>query len=86
MATQPQPKSQAETVIAKFGGARKLVRALAAIGRKIHPTSVYRWCYDHNKGGTGGIIPTKNMGDVMAAARHAGILFTAAELYPRGTR
>lgn len=79
-------KSQAKIVTAKFGGARSLMRALATIGRKIDAASIYRWDYPREKGGCAGIIPTKNMPDIMAAARHQGILFSAEELDPRGVR
>lgn len=85
MNMSPKPKrSQAVRVIAKFGGARALARALAAIGESAYrnPSSVYRWTYPRSKYGTDGVIPTAALSAVVKAARYAGVLLTVEDLFP----
>jgi len=72
--------TQAERVIAKFGGARKLAKALA-----LDPSTVYKWTYPREKQGTGGVVPNNKIPALLAAARAEGILFTPAELWPGET-
>lgn len=82
----PRPRSQAERVIAKFGGPYKLARAVAALGRadaKLNPATVYRWQYSKDKGGTGGLIPTSSLHLVLEAARWDGIYLSTDDLDPR---
>lgn len=78
------PPSQAEKVLAKFGGARSLARALQRLDPKKHrdPASIYKWTYPRNKGGTGGLIPGYALGAVLEAARVEGILLSPDDLYP----
>lgn len=73
---------QAETVIRKFGGARELARILAAMGKPINPSSIYRWMHPKEVGGSGGEIPVRHIKLIMKAARMAGILLTTNDLYP----
>lgn len=47
-------RKQAERVIAKMGGARRLAGLL-----KLSPATVYRWAYPVERGGTGGLIPSE---------------------------
>jgi hypothetical protein len=80
-------KSQAERVIEKFGGARALARALAAVsaaeGKPARcNSSVYRWTYPKSKGGTGGMIPVNAIPWVIKAARIEGIFLKDEDLYP----
>lgn len=81
--TPPTPATPAERVIAKFGGAYKLAAALGRVdGRKRVVTSVYRWTYPREKGGTGGYIPAAMVPTVMSAARLEGIFLEAGDFYP----
>ncbi len=82
----PKPRTQAERVIAKFGGPYKLSKAVAALGdpaKTLHPVSIYRWVYPKAKGGTGGLIPTASMPLVIEAARYDGIFLSVDDLDPR---
>lgn len=80
--------TQAGRVIAKFGGANKLAKAIERLrnvvrkGRR-NSSSVYRWLYPVEKGGTGGRIPNKSLAIVIAVARYEGVLLTAQDLDPR---
>lgn len=77
---------QAQNVIMKFGGAPELARVLKAFSDNpddwYHPTSIYRWMYPANKGGTGGEIPTRAIKLIMKAARYAGVMISIDDLYP----
>lgn len=74
---EPTVMTQAERVIEKFGGPKNLARI---IGRDV--ATVYKWMYPKTKGGTGGLIPTQALTEVMAAARQQGIFLTTADLFP----
>jgi len=77
-------QTQAGRVIAKFGNARKLAALMEEVtGRRCDPSRIYRWMHPREKGGTGGMIPSSAMGDVMAVARHEGIILTGDDLYPK---
>lgn len=77
-ATQPGATvtTQADRVIAKFGSACKLAKLL-----KVCDSTVYRWTYPAANGGTDGMIPVKALRKVLAAAKRAGIVITAQDLY-----
>lgn len=47
-------RKQAERIIAKMGGARRLAALLG-----LSPATVYRWRYPVERGGTGGLIPSE---------------------------
>lgn len=83
----PEPQSQAARIFARFGGATALWKALRALGdeenKRRHISCVYRWNLPKATGGTGGIIPTRNMESVLAAARAEGIVLTADDMDPR---
>lgn len=66
--------TQAAKIIAKFRGARALARAIGAF-----PTTVYRWTYSVERGGTGGVIPTRNVRHIRMAARSEGILLSDSD-------
>ena len=79
-------RSQAERIIAKFGGPYRLSKAVAALGdpaKTLNPASIYRWMYDRSKGGTGGLIPTGSLPLVLEAARFDGIFLSGDDLDPR---
>ncbi len=75
--------TQAERVIRKFGGVRRLASVLKAIGKPKNPASIYRWTYPQYLGGTGGLIPTAAWPDILAAARADGIVISSEEMDPR---
>lgn len=70
--------TQAGRVIKKFGNARRLADLMGC-----DPSRIYRWMHPRDKGGTGGLIPSSAMGEVLACARLAGIILSPAELYPK---
>ena len=81
---KPKPiKTQAERILDKFGGARRLASTLQAIGRPRDVTAIYRWTYPKSKGGTNGTVPRIAWDDVLAAARAEGIMLTPEDLDPR---
>lgn len=69
--------SQAERIIDKFNGRYNLARL---IGKQ--PSTIYRWTYPRSKGGTGGLIPNKDLPLIRKAAREQGIYLTEKDLYP----
>lgn len=73
--------SQASQIIEKFGSVPALSRALAAAGVGRDLTTIYKWTYPKDKGGTGGYIPTSAHADIKKAARREGILLTAQDWY-----
>lgn len=78
------PRSQAQRIIAKFGGVRKLQEALHAIAPEKFKTTdiVYRWTHPKSKRGTGGLIPNGAIPYVEAAAKVEGIELTESDWYP----
>lgn len=77
------PMSQAERVIKRFGGAYKLAKLLVGTAEPRTPSSVYRWTYAKEKGGTGGVVPARLWPHLFEAARMAGILVTDEDTDPR---
>lgn len=75
--------NQAERLIRRFGGAQRLVSILKAIGHPMRPSAIYKWTYPKEKGGTGGIIPTRAWPLLMLAARYEGVVITQDETDPR---
>lgn len=72
---------QAERVMAKFGGAQRLVEAMKRIGCDYNVASLYKWTYPRPKG-RGGIIPGSAWADVLAAARNEGISLSPEDKDP----
>lgn len=68
-------KTAAERVIEAFGGASRLAD-LTGIDR----TSVYRWTYSREKGGTAGAIPHGNHGKLLAVAARNKIKLLKSDL------
>lgn len=73
-----EPATQAEHVIARFGGPIELA---AAIGYTA--AAVYKWTYPRHKGGCHGLIPTRALDRILTTARLFGVLLTANDLKPR---
>lgn len=78
-----KPKSQADRLIRKFGGARNLMRILKKIGEPLTAATIYRWAYPKEKGGTGGLIPTRTWPTLFRAAKYAGVFISQEETDPR---
>jgi hypothetical protein len=85
------PRTQADRVLAKFGGPRRLSKLLKALAERnptdpqiqtLVPSSIYRWRYPVEKGGTGGIVPTRAIPLLIQAARMDGIFLDEEDLYP----
>ncbi len=75
--------TQADRVIAKFGSVPNLARALMAIGSPKTVTSIYRWVYPKEKGGTGGLVPPQAWDSIIKAAHYEGIQITQQDFDPR---
>ncbi len=78
---------QAEGIIRKFGGAGELARVFKTMypnnpENHWNESSVFRWTYPTEVGGTGGYIPQRAMRIVVKAARYCGIVLTVEDLYP----
>jgi hypothetical protein len=57
-------------LIARFGGVLKLHEALTQLStRAPNLSSIYRWTYPRERGGTGGLIPTRDLELVLRCAR-----------------
>lgn len=69
-------ETQSERIIRKFGGIHELRKVLTALGKPRNASSIYRWLYTKEKGGTGGLIPVHIWSTLFAAARLQGILLT----------
>lgn len=75
--------TQAERVIAAFGGSKALLTALWSVGAPRDRIAIYRWTRPKELGGTGGYIPSRAWDEVLAAADKAGVVLTDAVLSPR---
>jgi hypothetical protein len=75
--------SQAERIIHRFGGARKLMRSLKLVGVVRDAANIYRWTYPKSRGGTGGVIPTSLLGTISKAAIVQGIILKPEDFDPR---
>jgi hypothetical protein len=65
---------QAQRIIAKFGGPRRLAIAIGC-----QPPAVYRWTYPRDRGGTDGYLPNAVKDRVKAAADLLGVEITAED-------
>lgn len=73
-----EPVTQAERVIAKFGGPIELSRIL-----NYTLAAVCKWTYPRSKGGSNGLIPTRAMERINTLARLHGVLLTDEDTKPR---
>ena len=70
--------TQAQRIVARFGGAWKLSRQLIRIGEPVAVQTIYRWLYpDHC-----GLIPTAFVPRILMAARVAGVTLTDSDWSP----
>lgn len=82
------PTTQAERVVAKFGGPYRMARALAALpDPAMHrsPSVIYRWLWTKRRGRQNvrnGRIPVNAWDGIQLAARMHGILLTAEDMKP----
>jgi hypothetical protein len=78
--------TQAGRVIAKFGDAVALSKALKQVGCPRSAETIRRWTYPCGRyegtGTTGGLIPTRVLPAILKAARLWGIIITDQELRP----
>ena len=72
---KPPMTTQADRVIKKFGGARRLAEML-----ECDASTIYKWTYPESKQGTGGHIPGHALRRIIALARPNGILLTDEDL------
>lgn len=85
---KPWPgRTQAERVFRRFGGGMRLFESLQrlppGLPRPTHRKVVYGWAAPRSRGGMGGLVPSRWMPSVLAAARMEGIILTAEDLDPR---
>ena len=69
--------SIADAVIRKCGGHAQVARWLG-----LSLAQIYRWTYPRERGGTGGLVPARRQGELLAKARAAGIDLTPADFFP----
>lgn len=69
---------QAQRIIDKFGGAARLA---AAIEQDV--SSIYKWNYTKEEGGTDGLVPSSTMPKLLKAAEVLDVKLTSEELDPR---
>lgn len=68
----------ASRVIEKFGGAYQLAELLGC-----RPSTIYRWTYPTEEGGTGGLVPQRHHVALLKLAKHHNVKLRPADLYPR---
>lgn len=72
---------QAERIIGRFGGARKLARYYSDFtGEPLAPSLVYRWTYSADRGGTDGSIPAQRLAVIVRMAEFFGVDLTKEDL------
>ena len=69
--------AQAPPILRKLGGASRV----AAILKKRHASTVYRWTYEAPRG-TGGLIPPEDQQQLMALARLGVIDLAPGDFFP----
>ena len=73
----PPRYTQADRIIARFGGHRALADA---VNRDV--ATVYKWSYPKARGGTDGLIPSSVMPEILKAAKEHGVFLSQSDLYP----
>lgn len=68
---------QADKILKKLGGPRRV-----AVGIGVDPTTVYKWTYEKDRGGTGGIIPSASVAKVQKLSVVMGVELTAEDWTP----
>lgn len=69
----------ASSIINRCGGVPTVARWLG-----LNRTSVLRWTHPRERGGTGGLVPSKHQTDLMEKAREAGVSISPADFFWRG--
>lgn len=67
----------ATTIIRQLGGPNKVAEIVG-----VHRTRVSNWKRAKEDGGTGGMIPFKHVPSLLAAAKDAGLSWTADDFLP----
>lgn len=75
--------SQAERVIECLGGVDHLAELLGMVGHPLVLSTIYRWTYPKERGGSGGLIPGFLWPVIFQCARLEGIILGPQELDPR---
>lgn len=76
--------TQAELIIRRFGGHKRMAEIFALLGMPYNLSTIYRWNYPKEKGGTGGVIPTTAWPEIQKAARLEGVLLKPEDFDPNG--
>jgi hypothetical protein len=66
----------ASTIITRFGGVAAVADLL-----NLNRTSVLRWTHPKDRGGTGGLVPSKHQADLMAKAQERGVKIQPADFF-----
>ncbi len=74
-------KTPAEIIISRLGG-KKAVSYICRAGL----SSVYRWTYPKERGGTGGSIPSRHHIKLLVYSKSKGIPLEAADFFPKHQR
>lgn len=70
----------AARVIGKLGGARRVAKLLG-----LNPTAVYKWTYERDRGGTGGLIPAEHQQALLDIGRREGCDLTPSDFFEKPT-
>lgn len=70
--------SQAQRIIRKFGGARRLARLL-----EFEASRVYKWTYPRERGGTDGLIPPPVVPRIQTLAELEKVTLTDSDWAPK---
>ena len=76
------PNTPVGRIANKFGGWQEFLKALALVGYPRSLASCYRWTFPHSQGGMNGLIPTRAVPFVQAAAKQAGVTLTGEDWIP----
>jgi len=68
--------TSAERIVSKFGGPRAVAGLLG-----LDVSTVHRWGYPRERGGSDGQIPTRHQRALLSAARERGIDLTPADFF-----
>lgn len=67
----------ASRIIAKCGGHQAVAEMVGVDVSRVH-----RWTYSRERGGTGGLIPTRHQATLMQEARERGLPLEPADFFP----
>lgn len=71
----------AQAIIEKLGGDRAVCDLLLSMGDDCCISTVCRWRLPKERGGTGGLIPSKRIMRLIAAAQEKGVILTPADFF-----